>query len=396
MTSVLLSGADAELERRVTEAAAGQCQTLSPAVLGINPRHLFGETDPTALPDVVMLGPGVPAERALTLAARFDELFPAVAVVLVAAPDPDLWVRAMRSGVRDVLAPDAGVADVRVVLDRASRVAAGRRRALRPAGEAGSSTGRVITVASPKGGVGKTTVSTNLAVGLAAVAPQSTVLVDLDVQFGDVASALALSPEYTLPDTVQGPASRDPLVLKTYLTQHPAGLFAVCGAESPVLGDAVTAEQVSALLRTLAAEFRFVVVDTAPGLSEHTLAALEAATDVVVLSSMDVPGVRGLRKELDVLEELDLVPPSRHVVLNFADSRGGLSRKDVEATIRTTIDVVVPRSGAVPLSTNIGVPLLQSGTKDPVTKELRALVARFGAAPVAAFGRRGARHRAAS
>lgn len=396
MTSVLLSGADADLQQRVSEAADGQCQVLDPAVLGHDPRHLFEGVDPDGLPDVVMLGPAIPGERALVLAARFDELYPALSVVLVTEADPDLWVRAMRTGVRDVLVPQAGVDDIRVVLQRAARVSAGRRRALRPAGEVGSFAGRVITVASPKGGVGKTTLSTNLAVGLARIAPQSTVLVDLDVQFGDVASALALTPEYTLPDTVVGPAAADPMVLKTFLTQHPAGLFAVCGAESPVLGDTVTAEQVTRLLRTLAQEFRYVVVDTAPGLSEHTLAALEVATDLVVLSSMDVPGVRGLRKELDVLAELDLVPPSRHVVLNFADTRGGLSRKDVETAIGTAIDVVVPRSKAVPLSTNMGVPLLQSGAKDPVTKELRALVERFGVAPVVAVSRRRARHRAAS
>ncbi|MCW2583309.1 MAG: flpE, partial [Klenkia sp.] len=171
MTSVLLSGADDDLHARVTAAADGQCQLLDPARLGHDPRHLFEGVPTDELPEVVMLGPGVPVERALALAGRFDELYPALSVVLVAPADPDLWVRAMRSGVRDVLAPDAVVDDVRVVLDRAARVAAGRRRALRPAGELGSFAGRVVTVASPKGGVGKTTVSTNLAVGLARIAP---------------------------------------------------------------------------------------------------------------------------------------------------------------------------------------------------------------------------------
>ena len=155
-------------------------------------------------------------------------------------------------------------------------------------------------------------------------------LVDLDVQFGDVASALALTPEYTLPDAVHGPASEDTMVLKTFLTQHPSGLYAVCGAESPAAGDTVTADDVSRLLTSLAREFRYVVVDTAPGLSPQTLAALDRASDVVMLTSMDVPGVRGLRKELDVLRELCMIPAGRHVVMNFADPKGGLSVRDVE------------------------------------------------------------------
>src|SRR3712207_9235119 len=80
-------------------------------------------------------------------------------------------------------------------------------------------------------------------------------------------------------------------------------------------------------------------------------------------SSMDVPGVRGLRKELDVLRELCMIPAGRHVVMNFGDPKGGLSVRDVELAIGTGVDVVLPRSKAVPASTNQGVPLLQSGGK---------------------------------
>ena len=136
------------------------------------------------------------------------------------------------------------------------------------------------------------------------------------------------------------------MVLKTFLTQHPSGLYAVCGAESPAAGDTVTADDVTRLLAALSREFRYVVVDTAPGLSEQTLAALDRATDVVMLTSMDVPGVRGLRKELDVLRELCMIPAGRHVVMNFADPKGGLSVRDVETTIGTGVDVVLPRSKA--------------------------------------------------
>lgn len=228
-----------------------------------------------------------------------------------------------------------------------------------------------------KGGVGKTTVATNVAVGLARTAPHSTVLVDLDIQFGDVASALDLEPEYALPDTVQGPASRDAMVLKTFLTQHSTGLYVICGARTPADSDVISGPAVSQLLRMLASEFRYVVVDTAPGLSDHTLAAMDLTTDLILLTSMDVPGVRGLRKELDALNQLGLVPDSRYVVLNFADSRAGLSVADVEATIGIGIDLRLPRSKAIPPSVNQGLPLLQSGGRDPMTKQLRGLVNRL-------------------
>ncbi|PRY47446.1 pilus assembly protein CpaE [Geodermatophilus tzadiensis] len=396
MSRIVLAAADQELCGRVLAAADGDVHVLPPGRLPSDPARLFEQLWDGELPDVLVVGPEAAPAEALSLAARLDVQCPGISVVLVAAATPELWQEAMRAGIRDLLAPDARVEDLRAAIDRAGAAAAGRRRVLRPSEETARYTGRVITIASPKGGVGKTTVSTNLAIGLTAAAPQSTVLVDLDVQFGDVASALGLTPEYTLPDAVQGPASQDTMVLKTFLTQHPSGLYAVCGAESPAAGDTISGADVSQLLASLAREFRYVVVDTAPGLSEQTLAALDRATDVVMLSSMDVPGVRGLRKELDVLRELCMIPAGRHVVMNFADPKGGLSVRDVETTIGTGVDVVLPRSSSVPASTNRGIPLLQDGGREPVVKELRRLVSRFQATPIVRPGRYRAKHRAAS
>ncbi len=396
MSRVVLAAAGDDLRRRVSAAADGDVHVLPAARLPGDPARLFEQLLDGELPEVLVIGPDAPAEQVLTLAARLDVQCPGISVLLVARPEPQLLHAAMRAGIRDLLDPASDAAEIRAALERAASAAAGRRRVLRPVEDTARYTGRVITVASPKGGVGKTTIATNLAIGLTSSAPQSTVLVDLDVQFGDVASALGLTPEYTLPDAVRGPASQDTMVLKTFLTQHPSGLYAVCGSESPAAGDTVTGEDVGRLLALLAREFRYVVVDTAPGLSEQTLAALDRASDVVMLSSMDVPGVRGLRKELDVLRELCMIPAGRHVVMNFADPKGGLSVRDVELAIGAGVDVVLPRSAAVPASTNQGVPLLESGRKDPMTKELRRLVARFAATPLVSPKRPRARHRAAS
>ncbi|MGY1615546.1 CpaE family protein [Geodermatophilus sp. SYSU D00691] len=395
MSRVVLAAADDDLRQRVSAAVDGDLSELPPGRLPADAARLLELLADAELPDVLCVGQGAAPQEVLALAARLDVQCPGISVVLVADPTPELWQAAMRSGVRDVVSPAAGVEELRATVDRAAEAAIGRRRVLRPVSETARFTGRVITIASPKGGVGKTTVATNLAVGLTEAAPQSTVLVDLDVQFGDVASALGLEPEYTLPDAVHGPASQDTMVLKTFLTQHPTGLYAVCGTDSPVEGDKVTAEGVGRLLAALSREFRYVVVDTAPGLSAQTLAALDRATDVILLTSMDVPGVRGLRKELDVLRELSMIPAGRHVVMNFGDTKGGLALRDVERAIGTSVDVVLPRSSVVPPSTNQGVPLLQSGGRDPVVKELRRLVGRFAATPIEASRYR-ARHRAAS
>jgi pilus assembly protein CpaE len=328
---------------------------------------------------VLILGPGLPVDEALKFASILDLQYPEISIVLTADDDGDTALNAMRSGIRDIISPSADSDTVRALVERASLSAAGRRRGLAPTAGEGPNPdgGRIIAVMSPKGGVGKTTIASNLAIGLGQVAPMSVVIVDLDLQFGDVASGLMLEPEFTISDAVVGAASQDAMVLKTYLSLHPGSVYALCAPRNPVEMDRITGEHISHLLRQLRSEFQYVVVDTAPGLGEHVLATLEQATDAVWVCGMDIPSIRGLRTGFQILAELDLLPENRHIVLNMADRKTGLTVQDVEATIGAPVDVVLPRSRAVPFSTNKGVPLLQDGSRDGAAKGLRQLVERF-------------------
>jgi len=382
MSRFVLITPNTDFERRIrlaTSGMHGSLQLFKAAYLPEGPqdflRQLVGEP-----PEVLILGPGLPVDDSMKLASVMDLQYPEISVVLVVAETSEVVLQAMRSGVRDLLDPSAEPDTIRVMLERASLAAAGRRRGLAPGMSEHSSHGtggRVIAVMSPKGGVGKTTVATNLAVGLGQIAPMSVVIVDLDLQFGDVASGLMLEPEHTISEAVVGAASQDSMVLKTYLTVHPAGIYALCAPRNPVEMDRISGEHVSRLLTQLRQEFDYIVVDTAPGLGEHVLATLEQASDAVWICGMDIPSIRGLRTGFQILTELNLVPEQRHVVLNMADRRAGLTLQDVEATIGTSVDIVLPRSKTLPFSTNKGVPLLQDGRRDPASKGLRKLVERF-------------------
>jgi pilus assembly protein CpaE len=242
-------------------------------------------------------------------------------------------------------------------------------------------TQRTIAVVSPKGGAGKTAMSSNLTIGLAAIAQGDVVIVDLDVQFGDVANALRLSPEGTIADAIRVGAGLDITALKAFLTPHPSGALALCAPVSPADADIVGADDVVRILRLLAAEFRYVVVDTGAGLDEHTLAAMEAATDIVLVCGTDVASARGVRKEIDAFDLLGFTTQRRHLVLNRADARVGLDAGDIEGTVGMSISVAVPSSRSVPLSMNQGIPLLEGAQKSPVSRSLGELVNRFAAAP---------------
>ena len=299
-------------------------------------------------------------------------------VVILASDEPEaIGFAALKAGAVDAVSVWAAIPELRGSLLRGERVLSDRSASvpdmLPPSGQPAPQ-GRVITVASPKGGVGKTSVATNLAVGLARKFPQSTVLVDLDVQFGDVATALGLTPQYTLVDATRGHTPADVLAVKTMVAQHLSGLFVIAGSDTPGASEAVGTREIGLLLNTLASAFPFVVVDTSPGLSEQTLQALDHSTDLVLVTSLDVPGVRGLRKEIDTLRQVGLMLPSHFVVLNFTDSHRGITVKDVEANIGERVDVALPVAKEMPLSMNQGIPLLQGRGREQVAKQLQQLV----------------------
>lgn len=382
MSRFVLVTPDVGFDSRVRQAVAGGLQggvqTFFTSALPADPHELFAQLD-QEFPQVLILGPEVAVEDALRLSTVLAVGFPELSVVLVNEPDPSFILHAMRAGIRDILSPASDPAQIRVLLERACQSFVSRHRAQEPKqpGSPATPKGLVIGVFSPKGGVGKTTIATNIAIGLGKIAPMSVVIVDLDLQFGDVASGLYLDPEHTVTDAVSPAAAQDSLVMKAFLTVHPGSIYALCAPPNPVEADEIAPEQISRLLEQLAEEFQYVVVDTAPGLPEIGLAAMERCTDVVWVSGMDIPSVRGLRSGLDVLRQLDILPETRHVVLNMADAKAGLTVQDVESTIGAPVDISIPRSRAVAFSTNRGIPVLQEPVKDPATKGLRQLVERF-------------------
>ena len=427
MSSLLSISRSREYESRLRVLLGDDLNTSVGEFLTLGTDMALSQLDQSTRPDIALLGPFLTYEQARELSIGLTDRFPGLGLVLVGENRAELedWVSEIN--VHMVLSPTA---DDTTVLDTISRLrdwlgiveseqyrhdqnepedlealvdlecepvledaviehpsekvkpaqvdSPAPATLVRPINtiDDGSEC-QVIAVVSAKGGLGKTTVATNLAVGLAQSAPWSVVLVDADVQFGDVATALSLAPTYTLTDAVADPASRDTMVLKTYLTLHTDGFFTVCGAESPVDGDRTSGEQLSRLIEQLSEVFKFVIIDTAPGLGEHALAALEQATDAVLLCSMSVPSARGLRKELAVLQSIGIMPEARHVVLNFADRGSGLTVRDVEATIGVPVDVAVPRSRLVALSTNRGIPILAEGNRDPASRALTTLVRKF-------------------
>ena len=331
--------------------------------------------------DVVMLGPEIPLSESLSMAESIGMRFPATLLVLVAEPDTDLVLRAMRSGVRDIVSSGIDQGELASLLQQTDvKVASRSKLHERDAGLPLVDPHRVVVVAAPKGGVGKSTIAANLAAEFAKGAPRETVLIDLDLQFGNAASLLDLEPLHTIDDAFFGSAAAmDTLILKTYLTVHRSGFYVLCGATSPTLKETVTVDQVTRLLRQLSIQFPNIVVDTASGVDELTLAAIAAATDLVMVSSMDVTSTKALRRELDLLRHLDLMPASTHVVMNFADRSSGVETREVESRIGMPIDAVLPRSLDVSVLANLGRTVMDARPRSAFAKAIRHVATRVRA-----------------
>jgi pilus assembly protein CpaE len=321
-------------------------------------------------PTVVALGPGLDDEIAIGVATLIDQHHPEISVILVAKSTPELLESALRAGVRDVVAPDAGQSEIQKAMWRATASAERRRANL--AAEVGTAPaipqgGKVVGVIAPKGGSGKTALAVNTAIALAQAQAGRVAIVDLDLLFGDVTNALLLDPEHSIGDAIE--ASRvDATTLKVLLTRRSRDVYVLTAPDSPAQGELVTDALVIKALDALRHEFDYIVVDTAAGLTEVTLAAIEQSDELVFICDMSVSAVRGLHKVINALGQLGLMSKRRHFVLNRADSKVGLSVADVEAAVGMRVDVRIPSSRLVPRSMNEGRPLVESSPKAPVAR----------------------------
>lgn len=327
-------------------------------------------------PLVVCIASDVPEEVALDVSRSLDEAHPNIGLVLVRQPTRNLWGKAARCGIRDIIEPHAAlngelVAAVRLAVDRSARLRLAQR-APTP-----DESGKVIVVLSPKGGSGKTMLATNLAVSMAATNSGEVVLVDLDCVFGDVASVLGMVPDRTVGQLASLP-NLDSTTLKVFLSRHEqSGVLVLPGSGLPEEGEAVTPQLVGQIIEMLARDFAYVVIDTAAGLDERALAAIERATDIVLLASMDVASIRNLTKEVNALDRLRMTAANRHFVLNRADTRVGLEVSEVEAALAMKVDAALPSSRIVPLSMNRGEVVVRQDPDSEVAKQLIRLSRKF-------------------
>ncbi|SFC06159.1 pilus assembly protein CpaE [Nocardioides terrae] len=327
---------------------------------------------------VVVLGPTVEVPDALALCDYLRTAHPTLSVVLVRYEmTTEVLAAAMQAGARDVV-PGESPEALSAAVTRAYQLFV----ALRGPGGANQS-GKVITVWSPKGGVGKTTMSVNLGLALTEGGARRVCVVDLDLAFGDVAITLQLFPTHSIEHAVGSENSVDADLLNGLLTRHGDSLMILAAPAHPDVRDRVSATLVAQILRTLKQSFDFVVVDTAPAFDEQTLTALDETDEIVIVATLDVPTLKNVKIALETLDMLNVAPDRRHLVLNRADDEVGISPDRVEGILGIRPSARVATSLEVAASTNAGSPIVVKNPHHPTSTAIIALASELAGGEIA-------------
>jgi pilus assembly protein CpaE len=322
----------------------------------------------------VVLGPNTALTEAVELAERLRFDHPTTVIVLLRHElSASVFQAAMNAGIPSVVAANdvdglgAAVGRARVTWE-----------AIRgPADAGGDRNGTVITVFSPKGGVGKTTVAVNLAVALSGSGAARVCLVDLDLAFGDVAITLQLIPEHTIAEAIGTEEHLDFALLETLLTRH-ENCSILAAPTHPEGKDRISPALIRRILRVLRRHFDYIVVDTSPSFDDQVLHAFDETDECILVATLDVPTVKNMKVAIETLDGLDLVRGHRHLLLNRADDEVGLSPANVETLLKMPVATALPTALAVANATNHGRPIVLSRPEHPVSKALVRLAATFG------------------
>lgn len=321
--------------------------------------------------DVVVLGPSVSPDDAVDAGRRFAELQPQPVVVgVLATVDTNVMRQAMRAGIRDVLAASEQTwAEVAQAVRDAAAAAQERPVASQAAPAPDKPRGKVISVAGMKGGVGKTTLATNIAAFLGKQG-LNVALVDLDLQSGDAGVMMKLEPVRGMKEAAAQGDRLDGQMLEGLLTRHPSGARLLLAPSVPDDMGVITATRVTRVLDLLRDLADLIIIDTPAVWDETTLAATEVSDQIVAVTAMDVPSVKNTVLMLTRLRQLGRAPSSVKLVLNRADSKVLLDEKDVEKVLGKSITARIPSDRAVPRSVNKGVPIVMEEPRSGVARAI--------------------------
>ena len=291
---------------------------------------------------------------------------------------------AIRGGISDVVGLPIQEAQLTEAVERVAQMlpTAHAQPEDKQRGEGGSNRGRITTVFSTKGGTGKSVVACNLAVTLAKRSEKPVIILDGDLQFGDVAVMMKLAPRHTIVDAVANIDRLDTGLLKSLLVKHErSNVYILPSPLEPGFADQVSGSDMVKIIDMLASFAGHVIIDTPSHFNEVNLAILEHSDDIVLVAGMDIPAIKNVKIGLQVLRLLDMPVSRVKLLLNRANAKVKLDVGEVEKTLQIKADVLLPSDILIPQSVNKGNPAVLEAPKSTVAKAVEQLAELITTAP---------------
>jgi len=350
-----------------------------PEVVGVDRAAAIEEAISADGPfDVLVAGPSLSTKSGLAALMAIHDETPATSLLLAFAKRPDATLRdIIRTGAMDLLQLPVADRSLQDAIERAVGISRSRPVEAAAAVESHSAApkGTVFTVSSATGGCGKTFYATNLAYFLRQHTGKRTCIVDLDLQFGEVSTALRLRPRYTISDVL----SRDDIDevdlsahIEEYVVTHDSGVNVLAAPKDPSEADRIHPTDVTRVIEAARAKFDYVVVDTPSALTEIVLAAFDLSNQLYVMATLDLPSVRHMGVFLNTLEKLKIPSDNIKLILNKAERDVGLDVDQVTRLFPQGFTSVLPYAKEAAKSVNVGTPVLAFAPTSDVSRRIAA------------------------
>ena len=346
-------------------------------------------------PDVILMDINMPDMDGITATEIIANTVPESPIIMMSVQgEQDYLRRSMLAGAREFLvkpfSADELVNAIRHVHE-IEKVKRARYAQVAPVASAQTPSltsalqpqrGKIITFFSPKGGVGRTTIATNLAVALHQSTGQPVALVDGSLPFGDIAVILNMSPKAkTIADLVGSFDQVDAEVLESVLVPHSTGIKVLLAPPTPEAAELITGANIKRVLETLRQSYAYVVVDTWPSFQEQVLTMLDVADVILTLMTLEITSLKNVRVFMEIAEKLGYDDHKVQLVANRNDSSGGIKASDVEASLGRKIPHTIVSDGrALVLAVNRGVPFVISHRDSQVAKDIFTLADKLSGA----------------
>jgi pilus assembly protein CpaE len=233
---------------------------------------------------------------------------------------------------------------------------------------------QIITVFSTKGGVGKTTLAVNLAISIAKNSKKKVAVLDLDLQFGDIALMLNIQPKKTIYNLIEDIHSLNSEIIEDYLITHFSGIRVLCAPLKPEYADYINVNHIEKIIEILKERYSYVIMDTTQVFSDIILSTLDISDTVLFVSTMDLPTIKNVKLGLDVMESLNYPKEKIKLVLNKASELYGVKFNDIEEALQMEICTQIPEDNyTVTTYANKGFPFILARSEKKISKTIQTL-----------------------